>query len=240
MPDDNTTTALGPQETAEQVMARYRAKLAERAADLSKQISAAPSNVIRTKGRIFTLPDGTTHPGPFEAVIVDFVAFNSFFEGAYNATKPVPPVCWATGEMDSLQPSQTAPKRQHEGPCATCPKNQWGSATNGGKGKACKNQLKLAVIPANLATADPSKIYTLSVSPTGIKLFSAFARRVQKSLGDDALPIRVVCKISFDPNQSYPTLVFTEAEVNEKLGVALTLLDDARELLMREPKSEDE
>lgn len=226
--------------STEELMAKYRERLSDRAANLSKQITAAPSNVIKLKGRVFTMPDGTTNPGPLKAVILDFVSFNSYFKGAYNANKPVPPVCWAHGDMDSLSPSANSPEVQHDGDCASCPKNQWGSATNGGKGKACKNQLKIAIMAWDLKTPDSSKIYLLNVSPTGIKIFSGFARRVQKSLGPDALPIRVVCDIGFDPQQTYPTLTFTEMGFNENLGVSLELLTDARELLMREPKGEEE
>lgn len=227
-------------ETPEQVMERYRAMVAERAKTIGKEITSAPTNVIRTKGRVFTMPDGTTNPGPLTAVIVDFVAQNSFFEGAYNANAPKAPVCYAAGELDSLRPSAGAPKPQHQGDCASCPKNQWGTATNGGKGKACKNQMKIAIIAADLATPDVGKLYTLNVSPTGIKIFSGFVRRVQKMLGDEALPMRVVCNIGFDQAQPYPTLTFTETVMNPNLGVALSMMSDAREMLLREPKGDEE
>lgn len=227
-------------ETPEQVLARYREKLAEQARNVQNQISVAPANVISLKGRVFRMPDGTTNPGPLQAVIVGFVSTNSLFEGAYNPNKPVPPVCWAIGDLDNLRPSENSPKKANDGDCASCPKNQWGTAPNGGKGKACKNQMKLAIITADLASPDPSKLYTVNISPTGIKVFSAYVRRVQKLLGDDALPIRVVTEISFDPNQTYPTLLFKELTPNPNLGVALDLLDDAMELLKREPKGGDE
>lgn len=227
-------------ETPEQIMARYREKMSSRAAAVAAEITAAPSNIVKLKGKVFTLPDGTTVPGPLRAVVVDFVSSNSLFEGAYNANAPKPPVCWAVGSLDTLRPSANAPKPATEGDCASCPKNQWGTHPGGGKGKACKNQMKIAIMPTGLETPDVSKLYILNVSPTGIKCFSGFVRRIQKMLGDDALPIRVNCEIGFDPLQPYPTLTFLELTPNEQLGVSLNLLNDARELLMREPKGEDE
>lgn len=234
------TKEIGTTETAEDIMRQYRERMAERAARISTQISAAPANNIRLKGRVFTMPDGVTNPGPLKAVIVDWVSHNSLFEGAYNPNKSQSPVCWAIGDMDTLTPSETAPKRQTTGDCFSCPKNQWGTAANGGNGKACKNQMKIALIPSDLTKADPSKLFTINISPTGIKIFSAFVRRVRKLLGEDALPMRVQCEISFDPAQTYPTLLFTETQPNPNLKVALDMLDDARELLMREPRGGEE
>lgn len=149
-------------------------------------------------------------------------------------------MCWALGDADTLISSERSPKRQHSDACATCPQNQWGTAKNGGKGKACKNTMKLALIPSDLETPDESKLYTINVSPTGIKIFSAYVRRVQKLLGDDALPIRVITELSFDPNQEYPTLRFQEIGPSKNLGVALQMLNTARDLLLREPKGDDE
>lgn len=232
------TNDLITPKTADEIMAEYRAKLADRAKTVQQEITAAPTNVIRTKGRVFTMPDGTTNPGPLSCVIIDFLAFNSLFKGIYNPQVPQPPICWAVGRADILTPSTNAPEPQNSGgDCAACPKNQWGSAPNGGKGKACKNQYKLALIPADLKSPDPSKLYTLNVSPTGIKVFSAFVRRITKSLGDEALPIRVVTEITFDPAQSYPSLQFKEVGLNPNLGAALELYDDARAMLEREPKA---
>lgn len=237
MPSDITST-----KSPEQILQEYREKVSSRAAEISKEITNAPSNIIRTKGRVFTMPDGTSAQGPIKAVIVDFISANAFFRGAYNPTQRQKPVCWALGELATLRPSANATEPQNAGgDCASCPQNQWGTAQNGaGRGKACKNQMKIALIAADVETADPGKIHILNVSPTGIKVFSAFIRRVQKQLGHDALPIRVVTEISFDPLQAHPSLLFREVAINEKLGVALDLYGEAREMLMREPSAETE
>ena len=222
----------------EAAIEKYNAELAERAKALSNRISAAPANVIRTKGKVFTMPDGTVNPGPLRAVVIDFTSFNSYFDGMYDAKNPKPPVCWALGDNATLQPSKNAPKPQASA-CNTCAKNEWGSAPTG-KGKACKNQIKLALIPSDLAAPDTSSLFTLNISPTGLKAFSAYARQVQRFLGDDALPIRTVVDIGFDPNQPFPTLTFTNIQPNNNLGVALALLKDAKEMLDREPSAAEE
>lgn len=38
----------------------------------SKQLGDGPSNKIATKGKVFTLPDGRSDPGPLQAVILDY------------------------------------------------------------------------------------------------------------------------------------------------------------------------
>lgn len=219
----------------EDAQAAYKRLLDEQAANLKNRLGQPSGNVIRTKGKIFTLPDGSTHPGPMRAVILDFKSFNSYFEGQYNPNNPQKPACYAVGDLATLTPSAKAPNRQADA-CAGCPMNQWGTAPGGGKGKACKNQYKLALIPADMETPDPQKLYTLNVSPTGMKAFDAFVRAAAKNF--DALPLRVAVDIGFDPNQAYPTLTFGNLALNDNLGVALSLMDQAQEMLMREPEAD--
>lgn len=219
----------------EDAQAKYEQLLNQQAASLRDRIGKPAGNVIRTKGKQFTAPDGTVHPGPMRVIVLDFVSFNSFFPGQYNPNNPVKPSCYAVGELANLSPSANCPERKSED-CASCPMNQWGSSLTGGKGKACKNQYKLAIIPADLDTPDPSKIYTMNVSPTGMKAFDAFVRAAAKNF--DALPLRVAVDVGFDPNQAYPSLTFSNIGMHENLGVALELMEQAREMLLREPEAD--
>lgn len=57
------------------------------------------------------------------------------------------------------------------GACAECPFNQYGTDTNGGKGKACKNMRSLYILQNNA----PLPI-NLLLPPTSLKAFNDFAR----------------------------------------------------------------
>lgn len=99
-------------------------------------------------------------PGAQAAVIVlDSISENTFYQGRYDPENPLPPICYALGrdgeEMEAhLESMKKAmdyfiPQNFKNGrsPCDGCPMNEWGSADQG-RGKACQNRRRLAVIPA--------------------------------------------------------------------------------------------
>lgn len=219
----------------EQAMAEYEKMLAEQAATLKDRIGAPASNRIITKGKKFTTPDGVSNPGPMRVVVLDWAAFNTFYDGQYNPNNPKPPSCFAVGDRSNIAPGDKVENPQAPA-CAGCPKNEWGSDPNGGKGKACKNQYRVAIIPADLETPDADSVYLLQVSPTGMKAFDGFVRKAARDL--QQLPLALAVDIGFDPNVEYPTLTFGNYDFHNIMPVALQLRDHARELLEREPDYE--
>lgn len=98
--------------------------------------------------------DDNALPGNQVAVIIlaDTME-NSWYDGPYDPNTPASPKCFAFGHDESEMappenPIDTDPyfERQSDA-CASCPRNEWGSAPTG-KGKDCKNVMRLCVIPA--------------------------------------------------------------------------------------------
>lgn len=198
---------------------------------LAKQIAPASSNKISTNGKVFKLPDGQSSPGPMNVVVLDFTAEYAFFEGAYNPQVKAAPVCFAVNQdLSALTPSVKSPKPQAAN-CRDCPKNQWKSG-NGGKGKACKNSYRLIVLP--MGFTDKTNAMTLYVSPSGLKHWDAYVRRL--AVQHTARPIDVITKISFDPNQAYPTLLFDFLAINDNVLVAEEVRALSSDMLTREPE----
>lgn len=201
-------------------------------ANLSKTIDPPSSNKISTRGKVFTLPDGKSSPGPLNAVVLDWVSLNVYYPGAYNPNSPTGPSCFAIGKnIDELVPSDNAPNKQSESNCAECPKGQWGTGF-GGKGKACKNQRRLILVEPSFT--DRSAAMSLYVSPTGLKAWNEYVRRLATE--QEALPVQVVTAISFDPNQTYPTLQFEFVERHGQLDLAMRLRQVNQDMLWREPE----
>lgn len=97
--------------------------------------------------------DGNPMPGSRMVVVVlADINENSYYDGPYDPSTPASPVCFAFNKDEAdLEPHTAVDndpyfERQHD-VCAGCPKNEWGSAATG-KGKACKNVARLAMIPA--------------------------------------------------------------------------------------------
>ncbi len=203
-----------------------------------KHLGALPSNKIATKSKQFTLPDGQSSPGPMEAVVLDYAWFMVNYPGVYNSNNPQQPNCFAVGRENpdggELKPHESAADPQHAD-CKDCPKNEWGSAPTG-KGKACKNQRRLILLPPNAdADAEPMTLY---VSPGALKNFDSYVSRLAAE--HSMLPVQVITEISFDKNQSYPSLCFAFKGKHDNMNLFWSKKEQSQDLLFRPLETEKE
>jgi len=200
---------------------------------LKDRVDPPSGYMISTKGKTFTLPNGSADDGPLVCVVLDWVTANTYFEGIYNPKDIKPPACFAIGrEVASITASKNAPKAQGT-LCKECPKNEWGSDPQGGKGKACKNTRRLLVVPAN--ADEKTQPWILSVSPTGLKHFDKYAN----ALADVGThPIEVITKISFAPEEAFPSLRFEIDKKHDDLNMMWQLKERGQEILTQEPQVE--
>jgi len=217
--DGKTGTALAPNDIAAQV-----------AAMLAKQQgttgSTATKGIKITQDKKFEHPDGTK-TDTVDVVIVDYGSYNAYYEGRYDPKNIQPPLCAAKGKVIiELVPFENATERQSDS-CEVCPMNQFGSAQSGA-GKACKNSRLMALLPADFD--EETEVTTLGVSATAIKRFDKFVGSIAAK---GMVPLQFKVELSFDPNETYPSLVFTAFEQLpiELVGVAMTKLPDAEKLL---------
>ena len=137
-------------------------------------------------------------------VVLDNIHVNAYYTQAYNAATPSSPGCFALGRalpdgtIEGLETktgtTELAPHKDVTSPvcetCAACPKNQFGTATSGsGKGKACQNTRRLAMVPAgsmsdgkfkpfDARTFGEQKLLLMKLSPTNGKPFGAHVQNV--------------------------------------------------------------
>ncbi len=177
-----------------------------------------------TQDKKWVLPDGTQSAGSLELIVVDFLAVHEFYETAFDKDNIVPPGCFAVGmDPKKMFPSANAPNKQSDD-CQSCPNNQFGS---NGRGKACGNGRLLAVLPADCDENTP--IWLLQPSATAIKGFDNFVATVARTF--QTMPVGVTVTVSFDENETYAKMVFSDPRPNENLAVAFSRQGEARELL---------
>ena len=207
------------------------AQLAAEAASISARLSAPSGDrIIVTQAKTFKLPDGTETDGPFDAIVVEFVAANFFYEESFERGNITPPKCFALGlDSNSLVPSDNSPDKQAES-CASCWANQFGSS---GKGKACQNTRLLALLPPDATIDTPVQI--LKVSPTAIKSFDGYVASVARAFQK---PVRaVLTAIGFDPNSEYSSLRFGNPRKTDDMQLLLAMdrREEATARLLTEP-----
>lgn len=196
----------------------------ERFRDLMPQTQSSRVKVLQSKQ--FEFPGGKVDGQPFDAVVLDWRWVNNYYASAYNPTDKAPPLCWAVGpEPGKLIPSPHGSQVQADA-CSKCRMNEFGSK---GRGKACRNTLRIALVPPG-ANAETTP-WILTVSPTGVKWFVTYANLLAKS---ERLPIHMLTKIGFDSRESYPTVRFQAAGENPDLATAYSLKLAAQDALNRE------
>jgi len=107
-------------------------------------------------GQFFKLQGGTLSfggaPMPdnrMAVIILGSILENVHYEGAYDPESNTGPDCFAFGTTEEeMIPHKDVVDPVHP-TCTGCPNNQWGTADRG-KGKACRNTRRLAVIPAGI------------------------------------------------------------------------------------------
>jgi hypothetical protein len=210
-------------------------EIAAQAAAIADTLPESSGFNISTEGKMFTLPNGKSHPGPMEVVILDYINYNCFYKTAWKQGEYSPPACWSLNKNPKIMvPSENAPEKQND-TCRGCPKAEWGSHPNGRGGKACTNYVKLAITPA--ADIGPnSDVMILRVAPKGLAGWRTHVQRIQEATG--STPISVVSSISFNPNEVYPNLMFDVAGKLESddLSAAYGLFTQAKQLVLNEPE----
>lgn len=191
--------------------------------DLSQGVSLGGFPSLSIKGKVFTLVKGgerTVIMKPDEddevATSLEVVILRanpnlskSFYRSGYEDGAAAKPDC---ASDDGKKPNSNI-----ESPvcstCAACPKNAWGSASNGGKGKACSDTRRIAVAPAGQLN-DPM---LLRVPPASLKPLAEFAEVCNKR----GVPYNgVVCKLKFEREEATPKLIFQPFSFLSEAGFA--------------------
>ena len=127
-------------------------------------------------------------------IILDGIMENVYYSGRFDKDNPAPPACFAFGrDEQAMQPHELSGKPQCE-QCKDCPQNAWKSAIKEdgtqGKGKACRNTRRLALIVAgsflngqfqqvaDLEHFESAKIVYAKLPVTSVKAYAGYVKAV--------------------------------------------------------------
>src|SRR5690606_31727102 len=145
--------------------------------------------------------DGNPIPGnKMNVIVLDGILENAYYTDRFDPDNPSIPVCFALGRNDKeLAPHEAATDKQSDA-CASCEWNKMGSAETG-KGKACKNQRRLMLLPVDaledLENAQPAFI---KVPVTSGKNYAKYVKRLESQ---DLPPLAVITEISLAPHAKH-------------------------------------
>lgn len=133
----------------------YEQKWAAQAEQYAEQEQRGVGQFLSTKGGILSLGEITFPGNQVCCIILDAVKENTYYTGKYDPDVQNAPTCYAFGRgNDEMSPHismQQDPEyfQPQAETCEGCPQAVWGSADTG-RGKACQNRRRLALIPAGL------------------------------------------------------------------------------------------
>lgn len=207
------STAVAPRKsTAVALPQKWQDELAKGAKDASA-LEQPEVMAFSTRAGVLSY-NGTPMPDNECPVIILAAGFvNSLYINKFDPNNIVSPMCFAMNDTgEEMAPHENSFKPQNEG-CVGCENAEWGSDENSpsGRGKACKETRRLAVIPASALEEGLDKasiaIFNVPVTSTGswgnyVHTLAATAKRPAWS---------VITKISLKPDPKKQFAVHFEA-----------------------------
>lgn len=207
-----TTAVALPKQTAVAMPGSWRDRIKAVVIKVAEAEKPSGGFISFKSGRL-SIGDVMMPNDKIEVVVVDYLFHNKFYNVPYNAKNPVPPACYAYArDEESLQP-YAGRVIAGDGPgipgcedpqsdfCSTCPQNEWGSAGNGSRGKACTNSRRIWLLPADVAQsvdkAQRTDYLQCDLPPTSVKNFQRFVNEAAQA---GMAPFQMVVELSVKPD----------------------------------------
>jgi hypothetical protein len=131
----------------------YDKEWAEQADRYAAQEKIRSGTFLSMRGGVLSFGDEELPGNQACVIILDAVKENTYYDHKFDPNQAASPICYAFGRGDEpMAPHHTMQAdlsyfQPQASECSVCPKNEWGSADKG-RGKACQNRRRLALIPA--------------------------------------------------------------------------------------------
>jgi len=176
--------------------------LASQAVDTEASASGSVQ-MINTRGGRMSLKGMPIVGDKIMAVILTSPIERNYYEGVFDSAASAPPDCFAIGyDGGEIGPSPRVVTPQSPN-CFSCPKNQWGSSTQGSrKGKACKETRKIIFLDIeNVPSPDKvasAPVYGIRPPVTSVTAFGNYVKQMAITLKKP--PFGFVTEISLMPD----------------------------------------
>lgn len=211
----------------------YDKAWAEQAESYAQQEKLTGGTFLSTRGGTLSFGDEVLPGNQAAVIILDAVFENTYYGAKFDPDNAAAPVCYAfaRGDNSDMAPHpsmQTAPDYfiPQSSDCPSCPWNEWGSADQG-RGKACQNRRRLALIPAGFYQGkrgsrdfdlemftDPKHFETAEIAfiklpVTSVLLFSKYVNQLNSTIHRP--PHGVVTRLFVEPDPKSQYKIYFEA-----------------------------
>ncbi|MBU6231495.1 hypothetical protein KGP36_02400 [Patescibacteria group bacterium] len=213
------------------------------------QQSSGGAQFFSTRSGILSFDGAPFEDNQMATVVVAERLENVYYGGEYDENNKTSPLCFAFGtDPATMAPHQVcvdAGTAQAES-CKVCPHNQWGTAAKG-KGKACRNTQRLALIPAGDMAADgrveltdpetmrEAAIAYLKLPVTSVKGWGAYVRQLNATLHRPPYAVVTRVKLTPHPKNQFQVLFSTVEKLAEEYRDTVTQRHNEAEELIEFP-----
>ena len=205
---------------------KYQKRMATAADDYADEEKTGGS-FITTRGGILKYGEEELPGNEMVVVILDSIHENTYYPDKFDPDLMLPPKCFAFGRTEKeMEPHDNVPDPDDNEDsyfelqadfCDECPLSEWGSADTG-KGKACTNRRRLAVIPGGRFVASGKRksetsmeifedadhfrdadIAFLKLPVTSTKAWSKYVHSLRKE--HQAPPFAVLTHVYVEPHE---------------------------------------
>lgn len=220
---------------------KYDEMFAEEAAKYAKNEKPTQGKFISIRGGVMSYEQEAFPGNCIYCVILHSVHTNILYDGPFDPENPTSPICYAIAEEEEGICPHPDVEHPQNAACKGCRKNEWGTADKG-KGKACGNTRRLAVIMAGdfnpkteeftpyreVEDFEDAEIAFLKVPVTSVKEYGSFVHSVNATLKRP--PWGIVTKISLEPNKNPKSTIpyFVKFEAVQTLDADVVPIVKAR------------
>lgn len=182
-----------------------------------------------------------------DVIILTFAAENTWYKGKYNPEVVQTPECYAVyTSAESMLPSEQAANKQATS-CKDCAKFKWGSDPLGGKGKACKERYRIAIIPApesgvvDEAAILGAELRFATLPVTSVKNFDNFASKAQMLFNRPVFGVVAALSVVPDAKTQFTVNIDPiESVPGEQMLAVLKRIDEAEKEILYELSIDEE
>jgi len=159
----------------------YESELAQYAQEAVDTSPAPLGNFISLRAGVISIGGEAVRDNKLRVIILAHRMENAYYVGEFDPDVPKSPVCYAFGtDVANMYANELSEERQHlldyedgvqRSPCHGCIQNAFGTADRG-RGKACKNQVRLAIISTEGLTLEAlptTEVFYVKVPVTSVK-----------------------------------------------------------------------
>jgi hypothetical protein len=215
--------------------------LMEKAAADAKAKEKAEAKFISFKSGVMSYNEQPAKDNKIQIVVLHSVFENDFFPDRYDPKKVVSPACWAVAhDEEDMGPDPDKVTKMISESCTDCEYNAWGSDLEGGKGKACKNVRRLALIQAAQMGDERPDLIFAKLPVTSVANWSKYVNQISNVVKRPAwgviteMSVVPDAKSQFKVNFQFMGLV-DDAHLEKMMELQASTIDD---VLFGYPKNE--